>query len=309
MLVKNDNEPDPLIGQRFGPGKRLRVQRRLGKGGYGVVYLGHDEPTGRAVAIKFLLETGVDANTVERFEREGLKYGKMLQHPNIVRVYWYGNERGRAFIVSEFIDGRTLADIVDSDGALQVDEALRITKEIAIGLHAAHQVNVVHRDLKPGNVMIRASDRAVKILDFGVAKDLMSSVGLRTVGMIGTPGYCAPEQTGGHAIDHRADIFSLGAILYELLTGTLAFNGNGTVEVENAALHLEPVPPTELNVNVTKPVATLIAKMLQKSRRRRFADMAEVARSIDRIREGAPQKIAEEDGHAVRRWLRKIFER
>ena len=305
MLVTNENAPDPLIGQHFGfgHGKRLRVERRLGKGGYGVVYLAHEESTGQAVAIKFLLDAGVDANTAERFEREGLKYGKMVQHPNIVRVHWYGIERGRAFIVSEFIDGRTLADIVDSHGALQVNEALRITKEIAIGLHAAHRVNVVHRDLKPGNVMIRSSDGAVKILDFGVAKDL-ASVGMRTVGMVGTPGYCAPEQKRNKAIDHRADIFSLGAILYELLTGTLAFKGKGTVEVENAALHLDPVPPTALNVNVTKPVAVLIAKMLQKSRRRRLADMAEVARSIDLIREGAPQKIAEEDGHAVRRWLR-----
>ena len=143
MIVTNANKPDPLVGQHFGPEKRLRVERRLGKGGNGVVYLGRDEQTGRAVAIKFLLEAGLDSNTIERFEREGLKYGKVLRHPNIVRVHLYGNERGRAFIVSEFVDGRTLADIVDSEGALQVDEALRITKEIAIGLHAADQVTAL----------------------------------------------------------------------------------------------------------------------------------------------------------------------
>jgi serine/threonine protein kinase len=301
-------KPDPLIGQHFGPGQRLRVERRLGKGGYGVVYLGHEDPPGRAVAIKFLHESGVDANMAERFEREGRKYGKMLRHPNLVRVYWYGTQRGRAFIVSEFVDGRTLADIVDSEGAFQVDDALRITKEIAIGLHAAHGVNVVHRDLKPGNVMVRASDGAVKILDFGVAKDL-ESIGMRTVGSIGTPGYSAPEQSDGRAIDHRADIFSLGAILYELLTGTLAFKGEGTVEIENAARNLDPIPPTELNVNVTRPVAALLMKMLEKSRRRRFADMAEVALSIDRIGEGTRHQLSEQERHGVRAWLRRFFER
>jgi serine/threonine protein kinase len=298
---------DPMIGMPIGRDRRFVIQSKLGTGAYGDVYLARDEKRQESVAIKFLREQGAGPVIRERFRREGEMYGA-LKHPNLAQVLGCSKKAGRPFIAMEYIEGRTLAQIIDSDGPLTVDEALRVTREIASGLQHAHKARAVHRDLKPSNVMIRSSDGAVKILDFGVAKDMVSTgVLTKSKGFVGTPGYSAPEQTRGPDVDHRADIFALGVIVYELITGKVAFGGRSTLEVIDATRHRHPIPATRLNTQVTKPVASLIEKMINKSPRRRHADMGEVIAEIDAIRQGLPG-LARDDARTVREWLRRIFE-
>jgi eukaryotic-like serine/threonine-protein kinase len=305
MAMGTERSSDALVGRRFVHGLYL-VEKRLGAGGSGDVYLARDDRQ-RPVAIKFLRPEGADRITVERFQREGKKYGGMFRHPNVVRVLHYGREDGRFFIVSEFVDGRTLSQELSASGPFAVGEALRVTAEIAKALLAAHQANVVHRDLKPGNVMIQSSDRAVKILDFGIAKDLLSSGDLTaTAEFVGTLGYSAPEQTWGPDIDHRVDIFALGAVLYELLTGQFAFQGRATAELMEATRNLDPIPPTRFNKDVTKPVVALISRMLQKSRRRRPADMSEVIAAVRSIQGALPASIDDHQRSGIRAWLQRL---
>jgi eukaryotic-like serine/threonine-protein kinase len=305
MLMGTGRTSDALIGRRFARGLYL-VEKRLGAGSSGDVYLARDDQQ-RPVAIKFLREEGADRITVERFEREGTKYGVMFRHPNVVRVLHYGEEEGRFFVVSEFIDGRTLSQELSATGPFAVGEALRVTEEIAEALLAAHQANVVHRDLKPGNVMIQSADRAVKLLDFGIAKDLLRRSDLTaTEEFVGTPGYSSPEQTWGPDIDHRVDIFALGAVLYELLTGQFAFQGKTTAEVLDATRNLDPIPPTRFNKGVTKPVVTLISRMLQKNRRRRPADMSEVIAALRSIQQALPASIDAQRRSGIVAWLQRL---
>ena len=298
---------DPMIGMPLGRDSRFVVQSKIGTGAYGDVYLARDEKRQESVAIKFLREAGAGPVIRERFRREGEMYGS-LKHPNLAQVLGYSKRGQRPFIAMEYVEGRTLAEIIDSDGPFTVDEALRVTREIAAGLQHAHKARAVHRDLKPSNVMIRSSDGAVKILDFGIAKDMISTgVLTRSDGFVGTPGYSAPEQTRGREVDHRADIFALGVIAYELITGKPAFKGRSTLEIIDATRRRQPIPATGLNTQVTKPVAALIEKMLNKSPRRRHADMGEVIAEIDAIRQGLPG-LERGEAHAVIEWLRKVFE-
>jgi serine/threonine protein kinase len=299
---------DPLIGQRFGEDGCYVVELKLGEGGMGAVYRALDEKHQRPVALKFLRSDTSDRDAVERFKREGRKFGR-LRHPNLVQVYALGREKGRLYIASEFVAGRNLYSILAVDGALAVESALRIARAAAAGLVEAHKNLVIHRDLKPENIMVRDADRVVKVLDFGIAKDLDASVALTKQGTyIGTPAYSAPEQVKGEGIDHRADIFSLGVILYELLTGRVAFQGRHTVEVLKATLKDEPVPAQRLNDSVSAPVARLIDAMIQKSPRRRPESMESVVREIDLILDAIARGISEEEGRGVRAFLKRVFE-
>ena len=305
--VTGGGEPDPLIGQRFGHGAIL-IERKLGEGGMGTVYLARDEKHDRPVAIKFLRVTSMSRDSIERFKREGQQFGA-IRHENIVRVYGFARESAQIFIVSEFVDGRNLYQTLIEEGTFTVEEALRVARDVACGLHEAHRAHVVHRDLKPENVMIRNSDRVVKVLDFGIAKDLGASIGYTKHGRyLGTPAYSSPEQIKGGDIDHRADVFSLGVILYELLAGKVAFQGRLTSDVLKATLADNPIPVSALNESVTTPVARLIDRMIQKSPRRRPSDMDEVIAEIDRVREALSRGFTEEEKGGVKNWLRKIFQ-
>lgn len=299
---------DELLGQRFGENGALLIESLLGKGGMGTVYRARDERNGRIVAIKFLRMDGVDPEAVRRFKREGRKFG-MLRHPNIVRVYAMGREQGRIYIASEFVDGRHLYDHLGEDGVFAVETALRITRKVADALLVAHEQGIIHRDLKPENIMLRSDDGEVKVLDFGIAKDLDASIALTKQGAyIGTPAYSSPEQITGADIDHRSDIFSLGVILYELLTGRVAFQGRHTIDVLKATLRKEPVPAARLNESVGHPVAQLIERMIRKNPRKRPGSMAEVRDECDRILEMIARGIAEEDASGLRGFLKRAFE-
>lgn len=299
---------DPFLGKQLGKDGFLSVEARLGEGGMGAVYRARDTRRDRAVVIKFLhAELTQDPQTLERFKREGRRFAA-LDHPNLIKVYGLGREQGAVFIVTEFVDGRTLRDAVAEDGALSSREALRITREAALGLATAHEANVVHRDLKPENIMLRDADRSVVVLDFGIAKDLDATTALTMPGTyIGTVGYSAPEQLLAQDVDARTDIFSLGVILYELLTGKMAFDGKRTVEIEQATLQGRPTPIKRLNDEVVRPLARLIDRMIQRKPRRRPRDMHEVADEIERVRRALETGEAVEDGGILRGAIARVF--
>src|SRR5512147_377422 len=229
-----------------------RVGEQLGRGGMGEVYVADDLSLDRKVALKFLPDafTG-DPERMARFEREA-KLLASLNHPNIAAIYGLEQAEGKRFIVMELVEGETLAQRL-SKGALPIDEALGICKQIAAGLEAAHEKGVIHRDLKPANVMITEGDK-VKILDFGLAKALsdetqsidssqsptLTEAMTRPGVILGTAAYMSPEQAKGKSIDKRADIWAFGCILYECLTGKMAFEGETVTETLAAILKGEP---------------------------------------------------------------------
>ena len=303
---------DPLIGKKFRKDQSLSIVQKIGDGGLCNVYLGWDKKHDRAVAVKVLRQrAGTKPQTLERFRREGQRFGR-LRHPNLVQIYGTGSHSGMLYIVIEYVRGRNLYEILDEDGPFAVQEAVRICRDIADGLREAHDNQVVHRDLKPENVMVRNDDGAVKVLDFGIAKDLGASEdsALTQTGIyIGTPAYSAPEQIHGLQVDHRADIFSLGVILYEMLTGKVAFGGRHSTEVLRATVVENPTPITRLNREVTTPIALLIDKMIQKKPEDRPATMNDVIDSLDEITNDLETKGEAEASGTIRNMLKKVFER
>jgi serine/threonine-protein kinase len=284
-MANEGSMPDPLVGLCFGKDDRLEVQRRLGQGGMGVVYYAWDEEKQRAVAIKVLLrQRADDPEFLRRFKHEGLRW-KDIRHPALCRIYGLGRQHGYFYIVSEFVEGRDLDRVLQEDGAQPVDEALRIISEAAGALQVVHDCEIVHRDLKPENIMLRDKDRAVKVMDFGLAKYLATDSILTMPGdFVGTPGYVAPEHLRGDEMDGRADVFALGAILYELLTARGAFRGKHVIDVLRKNRDKDPIPVTKFNNAVVRPVATLIQKMIQKDPRRRPESMAVVVSEIESIK-------------------------
>ena len=238
-----------MIGKTLG---HYRVGEQLGRGGMGEVYLADDLNLNRKVALKFLPDAFAgDPERMARFEREA-KLLASLNHPNIAAIYGLEQAEGKRFLVLELVEGETLAQRI-SKGALPVDEALGICRQIAEGLEAAHEKGVIHRDLKPANVMITEGDK-VKILDFGLAKALsdetqsvdssqsptLTEAMTRPGVILGTAAYMSPEQAKGKSVDKRADIWAFGCILYECLTGKRAFEGETVTETLAAILKSEP---------------------------------------------------------------------
>jgi serine/threonine-protein kinase len=232
-----------------------------------------------------------------------------LRHENLVEVFGWGAKDERLYLISAYVEGLNLYELLQKEGPQQPEEGLRICRSVAAGLHAAHRAGVVHRDLKPENIMVREADRKVLILDFGIAKDLRASLDLTSMGMyIGTPAYSAPEQIRGEAVDRRTDIFALGVILYELLTGKVAFDGRHSTEVLRATLKEEPAPIGRLNGLVTRPVARLIEGMIKKDPADRFSDMEGVIQEIDRLQGVMREQLKDEDTRSFRHRLRNWFQ-
>ncbi|MFL6414987.1 MAG: protein kinase domain-containing protein, partial [Bryobacteraceae bacterium] len=258
----------------------FEILELIGRGGMGDVYRSRDLRLNRNVALKVLpADFARDPGSVVRFEREA-RAASALSHPNIVHVYDVGHTDGIYWIASELASGHSLRQLIKR-GALPVRQASEIAMQIAEGLAAAHAAGIVHRDLNPGNAMLTPEGRA-KILDFGLAKSRQfisgtngtPAAGLSTPGLImGTPGYIAPEQISGKPADARSDIFGLGVILYEMLSGKRAFNGDSTVEVINANLKNDPA---ELPSSVPSPHQRIVHRCLEKEPSRRFQSAADV---------------------------------
>ena len=252
-------DPLGLSGQTVSHFEVLEV---LGAGGMGVVYHAEDKRLGRHVALKFLAPAyNLDAGAKARFAREA-RSAAALDHPNLCTIYEVGSDDGRLFLAMPLYRGETLKARVAREGPLPVRDALLISRQIVQGLACAHANGIVHRDLKPGNVML-LFDGSVKVLDFGLAKARDQSITEAGV-LVGTVSYMAPEQIRGETVDGRADLWALGLILYEMLTGRKPFTGEQDVTVAHSILHDEPVPPSAFRNEVPAFVVNLVLTLLRK---------------------------------------------
>jgi Tol biopolymer transport system component/predicted Ser/Thr protein kinase len=282
-------------GSRLGP---YEIVSPLGAGGMGEVYKARDVRLERTVAIKVIPSDGTtDPGRQRRFAQEA-KAASALNHPNIVTIYDIGSEAGVDFIAMEFVSGKTLDALTPRDG-LRISELLRYAVQAADALTKAHAAGIVHRDLKPGNVMV-TTDGLVKILDFGLAKFtqpaaagvegdtvLAETMAPRTEDgrIVGTVSYMSPEQAEGKTVDARSDIFSFGAVLYEMVTGRRAFSGDSTVSILSAILRDEPKSVIELRDETPAELGRLIQRCLRKDPARRFQTMADLKVMLEELRE------------------------
>jgi serine/threonine protein kinase len=271
---------------------RYEIERVLGKGAMGVVYAALDPKLRRKVAIKTILISQLDEDTKKdfsrRFEREA-EAAARLTHPNIVQVYDFGEQAGIAYLVMEFIEGKELKLGLATGASIDRKESVRIMCELLEALDFAHERHVVHRDVKPANVMLDTQGR-VKLADFGVARltDEERTHAERTQAgtVVGTPAYMSPEQIQGHRVDGRTDIFSAGIILYQLLTGQRPFTGEGSWTIQKQIIQDEPPMPSSLNVAVSPQLDRVVAKALAKHPEDRFQTAREFAQALRGAAEG-----------------------
>ena len=313
-----------LIGQTI---SHYRIVEKLGGGGMGVVYKAEDSRLHRLVALKFLPEdVARDPQSLARFQREA-QAASALNHPNICTIHDIGEDNGRAFIAMEFLDGQTLKHIITGQ-PMELERLLEVGIQVADALASAHARGIIHRDIKSGNVMVTDSGQ-VKILDFGLAK-LLDETDARTsnidrtelteVGVpYGTATYAAPEQAMGDKVDARADIFSTGVLLYEMLTGTWPFRGKSTVDVRHAVIHDQAKTLVEMRPGAT-PVRLqqILDKALSKSPRDRYQKIDELRDELRKVLHDVASGAKFEETTAPKhlggstpvgramRWLRKL---
>ena len=265
---------------------RYELSHLVARGGMAEVYRAHDRLLDRPVALKVLFpELSVDRAFVERFRREA-QAAANLSHPNIVPVFDWGEDGGTYFIVMEFIDGRALSSILRSAGPMHPDRAAEIGADVAVALAYAHRHGVIHRDVKPGNVLI-TEDGIVKVTDFGIARAINTEESLTQTGAVmGTATYFSPEQAEGLGVDARSDIYSLGVVLFEMVTGRPPFMGDTPVAVASKHVRENPPAPRDINPSVPPDLEAIILKCLAKSPEYRYATGDDLKVDLLRFREG-----------------------
>jgi serine/threonine protein kinase len=266
---------------------RYQIKSLIGRGGMGDLYLAHDPNTNRLVALKLLNATLDSTELRERFAREARALAA-LNHPNIVNIYDTGEYDDAPFIVMEYVRGETLAEIIKRRAPMSVSQKLKLLTELCAGLAQAHNANIIHRDIKPANLMVDQQGR-LKILDFGIARvaeDNRTRFGPLTAVnmMIGTPGYMSPEQLEAGEVDHRSDIFAVGAVCYELLSNTEAFAGSDTRMVERRVLTGKPTPLATLVPGIDPEIDEIIQRALKKEPNKRYQDAATFEKALERVR-------------------------
>ena len=310
--MSSDNPPSsttPFTGSGKPPGKpggwivpgevvaeRYRIEGLLGEGGMGAVYAAQDLELEEEVAIK-VLQVAPGANSekmLSRFKQE-IRLARRIVHPNVCRIYEFGSWGKLKFVTMELVRGETLSQLMKRPDDLDLDAKLALFQGMLEGLDAAHQIGIIHRDIKPQNIMITPEGRPV-IMDFGIARDLSSDGMTATGEVIGTPVYMAPERLLGKEIDHRCDLYSFGVILFELATGSKPFAGNTIFEIAKMQLSKPPPRPTEVDADVPPWLERVILKMLAKQPEDRFQSVAEVVAELapDR-RKSLPRVLVVDD--------------
>ena len=280
--------PQTILDNRYARGELL------GSGGMAEVYLAHDEVLDRDVALKVLTEKHAENEEfVERFRREA-RSAAFLNHPNIVSVYDQGcSEDGTYYIAMEYIPGGTLKDRILGEGPLDPDTVTELSLQVAQALGHAHEHGVIHRDIKSRNILLTETGCA-KVTDFGIARAATATTtSSRSNLVLGTPGYISPEQAMGKSVDPRSDLYSLGVVVYETLTGTLPYGGESPVSMALKHVDEPPRSPREANPNVPASLNALTAKLLAKDPEDRYASAVELADDLERVRGGLPLLVAD----------------
>ncbi len=266
---------------------RYQIIEELGKGGMGKVYKANDIDIKEKVAIKLIKpEISTDKKTIERFQNE-LKFARKISHRNVCRMYDLNKEEGSYYITMEYVEGQDLKSLVRQTGQLAIPTTISIAKQVCEGLSEAHKMGTVHRDLKPSNIMIDKEGNT-RIMDFGIARSLESK-GITGAGvMIGTPEYMSPEQVEGKEVDQRSDIYSLGVILYEMVTGRVPFEGDTPFTIGVKQKSEIPKDPKELNTQIPEDLDKVILRCLEKDKEKRYQIAEEVRSELENIEKGIP---------------------
>jgi serine/threonine protein kinase len=269
---------------------RYDIERVIGSGGMGIVLKGHDSELNRPVAIKMLSAHLAHVGAArQRFAREG-RAAAAVVHEHVVAIYNVESDGAVPFLVMQYVPGRSLQARVDEDGPLAVEEVLRIGVQAAAGLAAAHRQGLVHRDVKPSNILLEDTVERAVLTDFGLAR-AMDDASLTQTGVVaGTPHYMSPEQATGQPIDHRSDLFSLGSVLYFMATGRPPFRATGTLAVLNRICHEPHRPLWQLNSAIPDELIDVIDRLLAKKPGRRFASAEEVAQHLAALLSRAQQQ-------------------
>jgi serine/threonine-protein kinase len=281
-------------------GNRYEIHRRLARGGMAQVYLARDRMLDRPVAVKELVaEFATDPSFVERFRREA-QAAANLAHPNIVGVYDWGTQDGTYFIVMEYVDGPSLSQVIRRDGPLHPHRSAELTAEVAAALGFAHSRGVVHRDVKPGNVLLTGSGQA-KVTDFGIARALSApDDDLTQAGSVmGTATYFSPEQAQGLPVDPRSDLYSLGVVFYEMVTGRTPFTGDTPLAIAYKHVQDPPPSPSEIIPDLPPGVEAIIMKLLRKRPEERYASAEDLRADLRRFLQGEPTNAERELGAVV----------
>lgn len=261
---------------------RYEILIEIGRGAMGIVYLGSDAKIHRQVALKCLRPELFEASeeTRKRFQGEILALGRLV-HPNIVTIFDTGEDAatGTAYIVMEYVEGTSLGQLLKKGTPLSIDQIVRIGIDICRALDFAHSKGVIHRDIKPGNILLTSEQQTVKVTDFGIAR-LDGGGHTQTDHLLGTPQYMSPEQCKGERIDGRSDLFSVGALLYELLTRQKPFPGENVAAIMHQVLTKTPAPPATLSPDIPKPLSDIVMKAMEKEPGQRFSSGAEMADAL-----------------------------
>src|SRR5947199_1782418 len=292
MAVTGDTLIDSVFDGRY------RIIRKLGAGGMANVYLAEDQELGRRVAIKILDDRHAhDEQFVERFRREA-KSAAGLSHPNVVSIYDRGEAEGTYYIAMEYLDGRSLKELIVSRGPAPIPIAIDYARQILTAVRFAHRNGIVHRDIKPHNVLVDAEGR-LKVTDFGIARagaSQMTEVG----SIIGTAQYLSPEQAKGAPVDQTSDLYSVGVVLYELLTGVVPFSGDTPVEIAMKHLSSAPEPPSAKRAEIPRELDLVVLRALAKDPADRYPSAEEMDAALARVARGvAISPVTEEAATAI----------